>query len=259
MAFDFEKPLENTLTGARAAGHRVGGFGRRVGAAARRRPWLAALVVLGVVAAGAGIAVAVGGLPEWAEGLRPAPKDLKALVRQARQHPKDARLQAELGRAWFKRGNRSAGVRAYGRALALDSGAGGRQLATDLASCYGHREQKSAEALIGRYRLVAAEPRLEELARSKHHSVRWGAVRTLEKLGRASKVEYVQAWILDLDAPECDVRRQAAAKLGEAGDRRALAKLRAVKKQEEEETPWYRSRCLGDRADQAEQRILARR
>ena len=181
------------------------------------------------------------------------------LARRTREQPRSAAAWKGYGRALFDAGRRRAGLRAYGRALALDAGTADGTMVEDLLACFGRPQQPRAEALIARYRLARASDGLERLARHKRHSVRWGALRTLERLGKADKADYVQAWILDLDSPDCDVRRHAADRLGESGSRQALAKLRAARKKEDQETPWYRSACLGDRAEKAERRILARR
>lgn len=256
---------EATLTRIRAAGARVGTGVRTVLAraahAARGRPWLAAVAAVAVLAGGLGVAVAVTepGDSTLLDHLRPERPTLRELARRTREQPRSASAWKAYGKALFDAGKRRAGVRAHGRALALDARAADGAVVEDLLACFGRPEQSRAEALIVRYRLTRAGDGLEKLARNKRHPVRWGAVRTLEKIGKADKADYVQAWMLDLDSPECDVRRHAADKLGDSGDRQALAKLRAAKKKEDGETPWYRSACLGDRAERAEKRILARR
>jgi HEAT repeat protein len=124
---------------------------------------------------------------------------------------------------------------------------------------FGGRDQRDAEALIWKNKLVAAEEGLQALTRSKVHRVRWGAVRTLDRLDKGSKAYWETAYILDLDSPECGVRRTAVEKLGAIGSRRAVAALREAKADDEKTGGFFRPRCLGDRLDDAEQRILARR
>jgi len=256
---------EPTFTRIRTAGARLGTGVRTVLARAahfaRGRPWLAAAVAVAVVAGGLGVAVAVTepGDSALLDLVRPERPGLRELARRTREQPRSASAWKGYGKGLFDAGKRRGGLRAYGRALALDPGSADGTMVEDLLACFGHGEQRRAEALIVRYRLARAADGLTKLARTKRHPVRWGALRTLEKLGKADKADYVQAWMLDLDSPDCDVRRRAADKLGESGDRHALAKLRAVKKKEDGETPWYRSACLGDRAEKAEKRILARR
>ena len=89
--------------------------------------------------------------------------------------------------------------------------------------------------------------------------MQWGAVRTLDRLDRGSKGYWETAYIADLDSPNCDVRRTAVDKLGAIGTRRAVAALREAKAEDERTGGWFKSRCLGDRPDDAEQKILARR
>jgi serine/threonine-protein kinase len=256
---------EATLTRIRATGARVATGVRTVLAraahAARGRPWLAALAAMVLLAGGLGVAVAVTepGDSAFLDLVRPERPSLRELARRTREQPRSAAVWKGYGEALFDAGKRRAGVRAYGRALALDAGSADGTMVEDLLACFGRAEQPRAEKLIARHRLTRAANGLEKLARNQRHSVRWGAVRTLDKVGKADKADYVQAWMLDLDSPDCDVRRHAADRLGESGDRKALAKLRAAKKKEDGETPWYRSACLGERAEKAEKRILARR
>ncbi|MBX5484002.1 MAG: hypothetical protein IRZ16_19430 [Myxococcaceae bacterium] len=47
-------------------------------------------------------------------------------------------------------------------------------------------------------------------------------------------------------------------RLGRLGDRRALEEIRAARKKDDEQTPWYRFTCLGRLAIDAEEQILAR-
>jgi serine/threonine-protein kinase len=256
---------EATLTRIRAAGARVGTGARTVFArlahAARGRPWLAVAVAAAVLGGGLAAAVALTepGDSVLLDLIRPQRPGLRELARRTREQPRSASAWKAYGKGLFDAGKRRAGVRAHGRALALDAGSADGGMVEDLLACFGHGEQGRAEALIVRYRLTRAAEGLGRLAQSKRQPVRWGAVRTLEKIGKGDRAVLVRAWMLDLDSPDCDVRRRAADRLGESGDRHALAKLRAVKKKEDRETPWYRSACLGDRAERAEKRILARR
>lgn len=260
-----EKPIqvgiEATLTRIRVAGARARTGLRtalaRVAHAARGRPWIAVAVAAAVLAGGLGAAVALTqpGDSAFLDAIRPQRADLRALARRARQQPRSAAAWKGYGQALFAAGQRRGGVRAYGRALALDAGSADGAMADDLLSCFGRREQRRAEALLVRYRMARAAGGLQKLARDARRPVRWGAVRTLERLGRADREDYLQAWVLDLDSPDCGVRRHAAARLGEAGDRAALDKLRAAKRKEDQRG----SACLGDRAEKAEKRILARR
>jgi HEAT repeat protein len=106
---------------------------------------------------------------------------------------------------------------------------------------------------------VGAQDGLETLTRSRAYGVRWAAVRTLDRLGRGTKRNWETAYVLDLDSPRCEVRRTAVEKLGAIGTRRTVSALREARAEDEKTGGWFRSRCLGDRLDDAEQKILARR
>lgn len=248
-----------------SAGSRIRGAYQRVAASvkfskpglfARRRPALAAVLALLVVGGGAlGVALAAGWRPHLASG----GKSLVALKAEAKGNPKDAQAQRDLGHAQFKAGRHVAAVAAYQRALKLDPGVADATLASNLVACFGKAEQKTAEQLIGHYKIVAAEPGLEKLAHSKRQVVRWGAVRTLEAIGKASRADYAAAYVQDLDSQDCDVRRRAVEKLGQIGDKSALAALHRANRADEKTGGVFSSKCLGDRPEKAEKAILARR
>ena len=150
-------------------------------------------------------------------------------------------------------------MKAYARALAADAAAADDAMVTHLVAAFGGRDQPEAEALIWKHQLVSAEEGLKALTRSKRPTVRWGAVHTLDRLGKGTKGYWETAYILDLDSPSCDVRRAAVDKLGAIGTRRAAAALREAKADDEKTGGWFHSRCLGERVGDAEQKILARR
>lgn len=234
--------------------------GRRV----RRRPHLFILVGLGVVIVGGAITAAIAGMPDWEvlDDVREtvlAKPTLAELRKKAKSDPKNSALQVELGHAHFEAGNRAAAVRAYARALSLDPQSATGRMIDNLVACFRTREQSAAAALIGRHKLTDAESKLDDLTRDKRASVRWGAIRTLEKLGKASRVDYVNVYLIDLESAECNVRRNAVGKLGELGDKRTISHLRAAGKKDEKDTPWYAASCLGSRVEDAEKRILARK
>lgn len=232
---------------------------RRLWQRARRRPAVAGLVAAGIVIVAAlGAAVALDVLPDV--DLNPfAPQSVAEARADARARPDDAAAQRNLGHALWAAKKRRAAVRAYGRALEVDASVADDQLVAHLLASFGGRDQREAEALIWKNKLVAAEEGLQALTRSKVHRVRWGAVRTLDRLEKGSKAYWETAYLLDLDSPECNVRRTAVEKLGAIGTRRAVAALRDAKADDERTGGWFRPRCLGDRLDDAEQRILARR
>lgn len=231
---------------------------------ARRHPWRVAGIAAGLVVVALGIWLAVAALPDWEifEKLndRVSRKgDVAGLAREVREKPTKAAAQIALGHAEFKAKRRQSALRSYSRGLALDARAADSTLISNLIRCFGQKEQPAAERLIVKHKLTAAHDKLDALTRDKRSSVRWGAVETLQKLGLVSRSDYENAWMRDLDHPQCEVRQHAVKKLGEVGDRRTLQAVRAARKKDEAATPWYRSYCLKHEADQAEKRILARR
>ncbi len=233
--------------------------GRRMAGWVRRRPILAATLGAAVVLAVAGGAyVAVEGVPEVDVELF-APATISAARAAVREHPADPAGHRALGHVLWSRHKRHAAVLSYGRALALDKGAADGDMISNLVASFSGKDQDLAEALIWKNELDGAQSGLEALVKSPRRSVRWGAVHTLDKLEKGTRANWETAYVLDLDAPDCDVRRNAVEKLGAIGTRRAVAALRAARADDEKTGGLFRSRCLGDRLDDAEQRILARR
>jgi hypothetical protein len=233
----------------------LAGGARRLQDGARRRPALAAAVATAALLAIAAAGVALDAVPTDLLG----PKSLASAQADARARPRDAAAQRDLGHALWAAKKRPAALDAYGRALAIDARAADEVLVSHLLASFGGRQQRQAETLIWKNGLVAAEDGLKRLVGSKVHAVRWGAVRTLDRLGKGSKAHWETAYIADLDSPECEVRRKAVEKLGAIGTRRAVGALRDAKGDDAKTGGWLRSACLGERLDDAEQRILARR
>jgi hypothetical protein len=233
----------------------LAGGARRLQDGARRRPALAAAVATAALLAIAAAGVALDAVPTDLLG----PKSLASAQADARARPRDAAAQRDLGHALWAAKKRPAALDAYGRALAIDARAADEVLVSHLLASFGGRQQRQAETLIWKNGLVAAEDGLKRLVGSKVHAVRWGAVRTLDRLGKGSKAHWETAYIADLDSPECEVRRKAVEKLGAIGTRRAVTALRDAKGDDAKTGGWLRSACLGERLDDAEQRILARR
>ncbi len=225
----------------------------------RDRPRLSIALGAGAaVAIAAGVYAARQGVPEFELELF-APKTVAEARAAAREHPADASAQRALGDQLWAHKKRHAAVLAYARALAIDAGAADGEMVASLLASFGTRDQELAETLIWKHKIVAAQPGLERLVKSSKRKVRWGAVHTLDKLEKGTKGNWETAYILDLDAKDCDVRRTAVDKLGAIGTKRAMTALRAAKADDEKTGGWFRSRCLGDRVDDAEQKILARR
>jgi hypothetical protein len=231
----------------------------RVEAWVRNRPALAAtlgaVVVLAIVA---GVYVAKEGVPEVDVELF-APKTVAEARQAVREHPSDATNHRALGHQLWAHRKRHAALLAYGRALAIDRNVADDELVTNLVASFGGKDQELAETLLWKNKLAAAQPRLEPLVKSPRRKVRWGAVHTLDKLEKGTKANWETAYILDLDAKDCDVRRNAVEKLGAIGTKRAVTALRAAQADDEKTGGWFRPRCLGDRLGDAEQKILARR
>ncbi len=239
---------------------------RRFWAAVKRHPVVSGLAVV-VIALGAAAAVGVAThslpdiddlVPEIDVELFPR-GTLKEARANARAHPRDAAAQRDLGHALWDAGKRHAAVSKYARALTIDRGVADDRVIANLVASFGSRDQRQVEALIWRNKLEGAERGLEALVSSKRRTARWGAVHTLDKLGKGSHANWEKAYVLDLDVRECDVRRTAVEKLGEMGTRRALPALKKARAEDEETGGWFSGRCLGGRLDDAEQKILARR
>lgn len=217
----------------------------------------AGLAATGVVLAVAGgLAFAFDALPELDLG---SPQTLAEARAEATAHPKDAVAQRELGHALFGAKRRTAGVAAYRHALQLDAGVADGKMIDNLVASFGTKDQEAAEAVIWKNALVDAQPKLEPLVRSRSYGVRWGAVQTLDRLHKGTMGNWETAYILDLEASSCDVKRRAVAKLGNIGTQRAVKALRAAKAGDEKTDGWFSSPCLGDRLEDAEKQILARR
>jgi tetratricopeptide (TPR) repeat protein len=224
---------------------------------ARRRPALAAVVAAVVLAAAGGAAaMAVHGAPEVPFL---APRTISDLRAEAKANPKDAAAQVELGHAQFASGRRLPALSSYDRALRLDRSSEDGEMAKNLVACFGTAQQDEAEAIIRRYKVVATAPELDPLVRSKRPSVRWGALKTLDALGKASRSDWAAAYVLDLESSDCDVRRRAVEKLEKIGDKSALPAIRKANAADEKTGGFLRSKCLGDRPEHAERAILARR
>jgi len=165
----------------------------------------------------------------------------------------------ELGHAEFAAGRPTAALKAYDKAVSLDRSIVDEKLLANLGTYYYNPKlQPAAADFVIRHKLVDAAGRLERMTDHDDYAVRWAALETLEKLGKASKFTYRRALVADLEEAQCDVRRKATDKLGELGDPRAIENLRQAKKKDRESTPWYKATCLGSRPDKAEKLILAK-
>lgn len=225
----------------------------------KRKPTWMVAGAAGVVLGAAAIYVAVEGPP----GLVTVVQDqlskpsFEELAARVRKDPSDGRSHRELGHAYFEKNQRLSGLRSYERALVQDRSLLDDTLLANLVKSYGTAEQGDASSLITRMKLVEIEPKLDDLSKDKRYKVRWAALQTLERLGKASRKDFVNAWMTDLGSQDCDVRRAAVENLGREGDRRALSAIREAKKQDKGTGNWFSGTCLGDRPEEAEKRILA--
>jgi hypothetical protein len=215
----------------------------------------------GVVLVAAGVYVAVEGSPRMVavvqdQLVKPSLEELSARVRR---DPSDGRSQRELGHALFEKNKRLPGLRSYERALVQDRSLLDDTLLANLVKAYGTPEQGDASSLITRMKLVEVESKLDDLAKDTRYKVRWAALQTLERLGKASRQDFVSAWMADLASQDCDIRRSAVENLGHEGDKRALSAIREAKKKDKGTGNWFTGTCLGDRPEEAEKRILATR
>ncbi len=234
---------------------RIEASARRAWEWARRRRLAVSLVAAAVLlVAGVGVAYEIDALPDVF-----GPKTIADARQKARAHPTDAVAQRDLGHLLWSSRRRHAAVSAYGRALSIDPACADEKTAENLVAAFGTREQATAEAVIWKHKVVGAQKGLESLVRSRRHSVRWAAVHTLDKLEKGTKANWETAYILDLDSRDCDTRRRAVEKLGAIGSRRSVAALRSAKAEDAKTGGWFHQRCLGDRLEDAEQKILARR
>jgi tetratricopeptide (TPR) repeat protein len=231
---------------------RLADAARRAGALARRRPAAVAL------AAGAALLLAAAGVAGIA-ALRQGPKTVAEAREAALARPRDGAAQRGLGHALFREGRRHDAIASYGKALALDPSVADREMAANLVASFGGKDQRAAEELIWRNRIVGAQGALESLVGAGSYGVRWGAVRTLDRLERGTLANWESAYMADLEAADCRIRRNAVEKLAEIGTDRSVAALRAASAREKAPGVPSRRRCLGDRPAEAERKILAGR
>jgi hypothetical protein len=230
----------------------------------RRHPRIAIASAVAVLLCAAVAVAMLSGRPEFDAAMSPVQAlvgrpTLAEATERAKKRPDDAAAQLALGHASFEARRRTAGLTAYARAMELDKTVQDDQMLENLVACFGTKQQDQAAALITRFKLVGAEDGLEKLTRHEVHAVRWGAIQTLSRVGKASRADSVSAWIADLGEEECDVRRNAVENLGKQGDPRALRAIRKARAKDREKPGWFGTTCLGNLPDEAEKQILARR
>src|SRR4051812_45317250 len=211
-------------------------------AAVKKRPAIAAGVALAILAVGVVLAL---GPDELVEQVMPAP-NLDELKHRAAAEPKNAELQRELAHGYFAAGKRQTALKTYEIALALDKAVADDTLVHDLAACFGKPERGTALRLLGQYKVTAAETTLLPLTKDKHRSARWEAVHTLEKMGRAGRIDYKWLFEQDLASSDCGTKKRSVSGLIKIGDKSTLAAIRAAVKKDKEDTSFFSSACLAD-------------
>ncbi len=226
---------------------------RRAVAGVRRRPWVSGIVALAAIVLVCGVLLHAR-IQRMFAG---APPSVAELQKDATTGNSSEQWRA-LGHAEFAKGHAIAALKAYDRALSIDATAVDEQMRADVVAAFYGKAQPAAQEFVVRHKLVDLTPRLERLTDDGDYRVRWGAMSTLEKLGKTSKYDYRRALTADLESPQCEVRRKATERLGELGDQHAIPSLRLAKKKDHDSTPWYKASCLGSRPDKAEKQILAK-
>jgi serine/threonine-protein kinase len=219
---------------ARTAGRRAGPAARALLDRARARPWIAAASAAAIVAvAGAGAAAVLfrerpgEDAREHLEAGRA--RDALAVLDQAlARRPGDGELLVLRARVLRRiPGEEAAGLAAYAAAQArmpLDPAAL-EEVAAYLAS-----DRRLADR-AGRLLVesgAAALPVLARAAQAGPPVQRLRAISLARDLGAEERVDRVAIYGELLAAPECDVRRAAATRLGEIGERAALPALRRL-------------------------------
>jgi hypothetical protein len=244
--------------------HRVKQQASRAAKRVREHPRIAVGVAAAVLLVGvAAVAVLTGtvdmdDIVAPVQGLVGKPTLAEATER-ARKNPKDADAQLAQGHAAFEARRRAVALAAYENALVVDGKIADDTMYANLVRCFGTKHEGAAASLITRFHLVGVADRLDDLAKSDSHAVRWAALQTLSRIGKASREDYVTVWIGDLDSQECAVRRTAVESLGQQGEPRALQAIRKARTKDRENPGWFGVTCLGDLPDMAEKKILARR
>jgi tetratricopeptide (TPR) repeat protein len=177
-------------------------------------------------------------LLHWTDPLTRARRDLKAgraeaaiaeLLELKGRRPGSANVDYVLGEAYLQAGRNGPAVKAYRRAIELEPAyAKDTALLRRMVGLLGSGEVGGE---VSKLMIAAGEPAapvLDEVLDSRPHRLRWNAVRTLEQMGK--RPDYVRPYLVDLQYEDCFARKQAAERLGELGDRRAIRALEEAKR-----------------------------
>lgn len=133
------------------------------------------------------------------------------------------------GHLAFARQQRETGTNIYQKALELSPAlASNPRLAANLVSALGW-ETKLARDLIEHHMSAVMVDALAERTGMPGYWGRLHALRLLESTGHGDRILQLEAALLDLkEADGCERKRDAVRRLGQLGDRRALAALRPI-------------------------------
>lgn len=187
------------------------------------------------------------------------PPTIAQLRRQVKQNPKNAQARLLLGHALFAAGKRDRALRFYTKALELDVSVQDSQLVNNLLKSFGSKNQDRAARLIGKHKITDAKEGLRNHLRHKRRLVRTKALKTLAQLGKVSRSDRVGYYLLDLRAKDCAVRIRAVTQLGNLGDKKAIPAMQEAKQKDKDETPWYKSSCLGNTVQDAIEKIRGKK
>ncbi len=121
-------------------------------------------------------------------------------------------------------------------------------LAEDVADAEGDPEVEEWLQLLP---ARARDPVLTALARGPLSRKQWGALRWLDRSGRAPSGELAERYAASLSSTSCAVREKAARRLGALGERRVIEALRELSETPKEEGPTGRNNCGQDEAAEA--------
>jgi serine/threonine-protein kinase len=221
---------DSVLAAARGAGPAA----RALLARARARPAVAAAIAAGVLALAAGGAAAVFHLERPVQDARAhleagrAREALAVLDQALARRPEDGELLVLRARVLRRiPGEEAAGLAAY---AAAQSRAPLDRVALEEVATYLASERSLADR-AGRVLVdsgAAAVPVLARAAQDGPPLQRLRAVSLARDLGAEEQLDRVAVYGGLLEAAECEVRRAAATRLGEIGDRAAIPALRRL-------------------------------
>jgi hypothetical protein len=125
-------------------------------------------------------------------------------------------------------------------------------LAEDLCDAEGDADLREVVALVPARDLV---PVFRELAAGVPSRAQWGALRWLDREGGAGGVDVATRYAASLKSKQCELRAQAAVRLGELGDLDAIGPLRELSETPKDEARTGPVNCGQDEAAEAIRRL----